>query len=99
MVKTKLLGVYPSLMKSKRLVALFDINGELKMVNFGAKSKTFLDHKDEDKRDDYIRQQVTLGTEDFNDPLTPASLSIFLLYGNHANLGMNIEHFKKTFKL
>ena len=99
MVKTKLLGVYPSLMKSKRLVALFDVDGELKMVNFGAKSKTYLDHMDEDKRDEYIRQQVALGTEDFNDPLTPASLSMFLLYGNHTDFRANIPHFKKTFKL
>ena len=99
MVKTKLLGVYPSPMKSKRLVALFDINGELKMVNFGAKSKTYLDHKDDDKRDEYVRQQATSGTADWGDPLDPGTLSIFLLYGDHSNLGLNIDRFKKTFKL
>ena len=75
MVKTKLLGVYPSPMKSKRLVALFDINGELKMVNFGAKSKTYLDHKDDDKRDEYVRQQATSGTAD------SASSSAFVFVG------------------
>jgi hypothetical protein len=96
----KLIGVYPSTQKNKKLVALFDIDGNLKMVHFGSKNlSSYLDHKDEEKRDNYIRKQIALGTEDLNDPLTPASLIMYLLYGNYADLRMNIKQFKKTFKI
>ena len=95
---TKLIGVYPSTQKNKKLVALFDIDGNLKMVHFGSKnSSTYLDHKDEEKRDNYIRRHIALGTEDYNNPLTPASLSMYLLWGNYGDLRMNIKHFKNGY--
>jgi len=96
----KLIGVYESTTKNKKLVALFNVNDKLKKVNFGSKSsKTYLDHKDPIKRENYIARHTALGTEDYNDPLSPASLSMFLLWGKHTDLQMNIKDYINRFKL
>jgi hypothetical protein len=96
----KLIGVYESATKNKKLVALFNVNDKLKKVNFGSKnSKTYLDHKDPIKRENYIARHTALGNEDYNDPLSPASLSMFLLWGNHTDLQMNIKDYINRFKL
>ena len=96
-----LIGIYPSISKHKKYVALFDLgNNKIKQVNFGSKnSKTYLDHNDPIKRENYIKRHTALGTEDYNDPLTPASLSIFLLWGKHTDLDMNIKEYKNMYKI
>ena len=95
-----LVSVHPSNTKNKKLVALFNIDGKLKRVNFGSKnSKTFIDHNDPIKRENYIKRHTALGTEDFNDPLTAGSLSFHILWGPYTELEMNIQHFKHLFKL
>ena len=95
-----LVGVHPSNTKNKKLVALFNIDGKLKRVNFGSKnSKTFIDHKDPIKRENYIKRHTALGTEDYNDPLTPASLSMHLLWGKHTDLDMNIKEYKNMYNI
>jgi len=96
-----LIGIYPSNTKNKKYVALFDLgNGKTKLVNFGSKkSMTYLDHNDPIKRENYIARHTALGTEDFNDPLTPGSLSMHILWGVYPDLEMNINHFKHMFKL
>jgi hypothetical protein len=96
----KLIGVYESTTKNKKLVALFNVNDKLKKVNFGSKSsKTYLDHKDPIKRENYIARHTALGNEDYNDPLSPASLSYHLLWGHTTSLSDNIVIFKKKFNL
>jgi len=96
----KLIGVYESTTKNKKLVALFNVNDKLKKVNFGSKnSKTYLDHFNDIKRENYIKRHTALGTEDYNDPLSPASLSIHLLWGPTTSLSDNIIIFKKKFNL
>lgn len=95
-----LVGVHPSNTKNKKLVALFNIDGKLKRVNFGSKnSKTFIDHKDPIKRENYIKRHTALGTEDYNDPLTPASLSMHLLWGKHTDLDLNIKEYKNMYNI
>lgn len=96
----KLIGIYPSTTKNKKLVALFNVNDKMKQVNFGSKnSKTYLDHNDPIKRENYIARHSALGTEDYNDPLSPASLSMFLLWGKHTDLDMNIKEYKNMYKI
>ena len=96
-----LIGIYPSTSKHKKYVALFDLgNNTIKQINFGSKnSKTYLDHNDPIKRENYIKRHTALGTEDYNDPLTPASLSMFLLWGKHTDLDMNIKEYKNMYKI
>ena len=95
-----LIGIYPSNTKNKKLVAIFDLgNNKIKSVNFGSKnSKTFIDHNDPIKRENYIARHSALN-EDFSDPLTPASLSLHILWGPYNDLEMNKQHFKHKFKL
>lgn len=96
-----LIGIYPSTSKHKKYVALFDLgNGKTKQINFGSKnSETYLDHKNITKRANYVARHTALGTEDYNDPLTPASLSMFLLWGKHTDLDMNIKEYKNMYNI
>ena len=95
-----LIGIYPSPSKHKKYVALFNVNGKIKQINFGSKnSMVYLDHKDPIKRQHYIARHSALGTEDYNDPLTPASLSMFLLWGPTTDIQLNIKEYKNRFKI
>jgi len=95
-----LIGIYPSTTKNKKYVALFDLgNNTIKRVNFGSKtSKTYIDHNDEIKKENYIKRHTALGTEDFSDPLTAGSLSMFILW-NKPTLEEAIADFKHRFKV
>jgi hypothetical protein len=69
-----------------------------KEVHFGAKgSETYLDHKDETKRENYLKRHKA--NEDWNKPTTAGSLSRWILWGPFTSLSKNIEYFKKKFKL
>jgi hypothetical protein len=101
----KLLSIKPSERPSKKYVATFCMcdgatkccDTERKKVNFGLRgSSTFLDHKDEKKRQAYVaRHRVN---ENFNDPLTAGSLSRYILW-NKTTLSASIADFKRRFNL
>ena len=67
-------------------------------VHFGLNgSSTYLDHKDDKKRDAYLaRHEVH---ENWNDPKTAGSLSRWLLWGDSTSLQTNLKIFKKKFGL
>ena len=99
MVAIKLIDIIPSTRKDKKLMAIFDIETKLIKTHFGSKfSKTFIDHNDLTKKANYIKRHKALGTEDYDDPLTPASLSMFLLW-NKPTFEESLEDFKKKFNL
>ena len=51
----KLISVEPSDKKDKKFYATFDLGNKTKKVHFGQKgSSTYLDHKDDKKRDAYL---------------------------------------------
>jgi hypothetical protein len=101
----KLLSIKPSDRPAKKYTATFCMcEGETKCcdkdrkkVHFGAKgSSTYIDHRDEKKKDAYIaRHRVN---ENFNNPLTAGSLARFILW-NKTTLSASINDFKKRFKL
>lgn len=102
----KLLSIKPSERATKKYVATFCMcdgetkccDKERKRVHFGyAGSKTFLDHKDDKKKDAYIARHKV--NENWNDPLSAGSLSFHLLWGKTTNLRENIALFKKRFNL
>ena len=100
-----LLSVKPSPKPEKKLRATFCLcekknackGSNHKVVDFGAKgSSTFIDHKDEEKKKNYLaRHRVN---EDFNKPTTAGALSRWILW-NKQTLKASIEDFKKRFKL
>lgn len=68
------------------------------VTHFGAKhSKTYIDHGDDKKREDYIKRHKV--NEDFNKPMTAGALSRWLLWGDYTNLKQNISAFKKRFNI
>jgi len=94
----KLLKIERSSNKHKKYVATFDLGEKLKKVHFGQKeSSTYLDHKDDKKRDAYLARHKV--NENWNDPLTAGSLSRWLLWGSTTSLEQNIKVFKKKFNL
>ena len=85
----KLVKVERSSRSSKKYVATFKIDGKTKEIHFGsATSKTYLDHHDTKKRENYIKRHAV--RENFNDPLTAGSLSKHLLWGRTTSLAENI---------
>ena len=82
---------------NKKYVATFKLeDGTKRRTHFGQKgSKTYLDHKDEVKRDAYRkRHAVDLETD---DALRAGYLSYFLLWGDHTNLRDNVKAYNKRF--
>jgi hypothetical protein len=80
--------------KGKRFKAIFK-NG--KIIHFGSESgKTFIDHGDELKKNNYIkRHQVN---EDWTK-INPGSLSRFILWGDSKDIKTNIKSFIKKFNI
>ena len=93
----KLLSIKPSTAKNKKYTATFLINDKEKVVQFGQKgSSTYIDHKDDKKKDAYIARHKV--NENFNNPLSSGSLSRYILW-NKTTLSASISDFKKRFNL
>jgi hypothetical protein len=95
----KLISVTKSNNKQKKYLATFDLgDNKTKKVHFGQKdSSTYLNHRDDKKRDAYLARHKV--NENWSDPLTAGSLSKHLLWGNSTSLEQNIKSFKKRFHL
>ena len=101
----KLVSVKPSDKADKKYVATFCLccgeskcdDEKKKKVHFGSKgSSTFIDHKDEKKKEAYLARHKV--NENWNDPLTPGSLSRWILW-NKTTLTGSIKNYKKKFNL
>ena len=83
--------------KNKRFVAIFN-NGE--RIHFGFKGgSTYIDHKDKEKRKNYIARHEVLEKKFYNDPRRPATLSRFILWGDATNLNQSIKDYEKKFNV
>lgn len=101
----KLISVKPSDKEGKKMVATFCMcNGKTKCcdkdrkkVHFGLDgSKTYLDHKDDEKKDAYLARHKK--NEDWSNYFSRGSLSRYILW-NKTTLSASIADFKKRFKL
>ena len=100
--KLRLISIEPSNRKDKRFVALYLVNGKSKKVHFGLKNPikgTYIDHKDKEIRKNYIARHSALEKKFLNNPLTPSSLSMYILWGPHTEINKNIKYFKNLFNL
>jgi hypothetical protein len=67
----------------------------MKVVHFGSKgSSTYLDHKDEDKKNAYLARHKV--NENWNDRTSAGALSRFILW-NKKTLTASIADFRKRF--
>ena len=81
--------------KGKRFKATY-ANG--KVVHFGAKNgSTYIDHKDKQKRENYIKRHAV--RENFDDPYSAGSLSRWLLWGDFTTLEKNHRAFMKRYPI
>ena len=89
-----------SLNKSKRDKKKYVIrlDNPKQTIHFGSKnSKTYLDHKDTHKRENYLARHKALN-EDWTK-INAGSLSKFLLWGEHTNLKDNLDDYLKRFNI
>ena len=89
--------------KNKRFVAIFtDDKGKSKKVNFGLKNPkrgTYIDLGDKEVRKNYIARHEATEKKFYKDPMRPATLSRFILWGESKSLKQNIDNYKKKFNL
>ena len=91
--------IEPCKLKNKKYTAIFSHQNKITKVHFGASgySDFILSGGDKKKREAYIkRHQVN---ENWTDPMTPATLSRYILWGEYPDLNKNINLFKKLFNL
>jgi hypothetical protein len=78
-----------------KLKAVFEIDGKLKTVSFGAKGYSDMtQHKDEERKKRYIARHSAL--ENWSDPTARGTLSRYILW-NKPTLSASISDFKRRF--
>ena len=101
----KVIEIKNSEAKGKRFVAIFTEagpKGKSKKVNFGLKNPkrgTYIDLGDKEVRKNYIARHEATEKKFYKDPMRPATLSRFILWGETKSLKQNIDNYKKKFNL
>lgn len=90
----KLLSVKRSTAKDKKYTAFFDDGTKTHFGFLG--SSTYIDHKDDKKKDAYIARHKV--NENWNDPKSAGALSRYILW-NKTTLSASIADFKRRFSL
>ena len=90
----KLVYIKPSTRLYKKYMALFSDGKVTHFGQFG--SSTYLDHKDDKKKLNYIKRHKT--NEDWTNPQLPGTLSKYILW-NKTNIDESIKDYKETFKV
>jgi len=92
----KIKSITESKQKGNKYVIKF--SNPTKTIHFGSEgSSTYLDHKDKTKRDNYMARHAV--REDWEDPLTAGTLSLYILWGPYTNLDDNLKFYKETFSI
>ena len=94
----KLEKVIPSPKPEKKYTAVFNNNGRIKNVHFGAKGMDdYTKTHDKEQRERYRQRHAKdLAT---NDPTRPGFLSYYILWGDSTSLQANITAYKRKFNL
>jgi len=92
----ELIAFKPSTREGKKYMMVLNIDGKGKTIHFGsAGSKTYLDHGDKDKRENYLKRHRV--NENW-DEINPASASRFILW-NHKTLEKSLKSFLNRFNI
>ena len=82
----------------KKYVFIYKDGDKIKKINFGSKgSKTYLDHKDKTKRENYLKRHKA-GRENWKK-INPGSLSAFILWGDSTDLKTNLYNYLNDFSI
>ena len=83
--------------KGKKFMAIFDCDGNIKTIHFGAEGMSdFTKHKDPKRKERYLKRHRK--RENWNDYMSAGSLSRYILWGE-TTLKKSIDEYKKKFKL
>jgi hypothetical protein len=85
--------------KNKRFEAeIIEPSGKNKIIYFGAKNgSTYIDHKDQKKKENYIKRHAALN-EDWRNPFTAGALSRYILW-EKPNLSEAVKNYENIFKI
>lgn len=93
----KLISIDKSHRKNKKFVAVFKLGNKYKNVHFGdSRYKDYTQTGDKNKRYAYWNRHRK---EISQSPDTPGILSLYVLWGDTADINKNIRIFKKLFNL
>ena len=93
----ELIDFKPSTREGKKYMMILNIDGKGKTIHFGSKnSKTYLDHRDKDKREAYLKRHAP--NENW-DEINPASASRYVLWGSKTELEPAIKSYLKRFNI
>ena len=91
-----MVSFYRSADGKHKYVAIFD--NPYKVVYFGQLGASdYTIHHDEDRRDAYLKRHIK--RENWNDPMSPGSLSRWILWGPTTSLHENIRLYKIRFNM
>lgn len=95
----KLIKIGESSRKDKKMMAVFDVdgNGKHKTVHFGAAGYSdFTQNHDEKRKERYLARHAK--NEDWKDPTTAGALSRFVLW-NKPTIAGSVRDFKNRFSV
>jgi len=98
----KLVSITRTANERKEFKAIFNKNGKEYVRRFGTASNYVLNsNKTDADRDAYRKRHRAMKAEAkaLNDPMSPASLSMYVLWGDSRSLSKNITAFKRRFNL
>jgi len=97
----EIVELLPSDLPSKRFKIVLKVDDNFYTFNFGAKEgKTFIDHGDEKKRENFRKRHYANKTEKYRiDNLipSPSLFSMKLLWGDHHDLLDNLVELQREF--
>ena len=95
----KLIAIEKSTRKEKKWMAVFKDGEKIIKRHFGSAGMAdyTIGKTTKDQRDRYIARHAK--RENWNDPMTPAALSRYILWGDSTSMGINISNYRKKFNL
>ena len=93
-----ILNIRDSHLKTKKYDAVFNDEGKIKVIPFGARGMSdYTEHGDKARRERYLKRHSK--NEDWDNMMTAGALSRWILWGDSTNINKNIANFKKKFKI
>ena len=94
----RFISLSPSTRPTKKLmIKLMTDDNKIKTIHFGSRqSKTYLDHHDKKKRENYLMRHFM--NEDWQ-VVNPGSLSASLLWGPHTSLELNLKLYLRNYNI
>lgn len=96
-LQTRLLRIVRSHNSAKKWDAVFDVDGRVRTVAFGAAGyEDYTQHRDKARR---ARYRVRHARDNLTDPTSPGALSFYVLWGESTSMERNVAAFRRRFRI